>query len=88
MKLTQSELNLLIILGVVLVVFCSYFFGFRNLMAKNDIVTDEVAKLEEKYKNLKNMKQKIDDVKNDTVDYNSEIDKMYCPSRFVDAPTT
>lgn len=77
MKLKQSELNLLIILGVVLVVFCSYFFGFRNLMAKNDIVTDEVAKLEEKYKNLKNMKQKIDDFKNDTVDYNSEIDKMY-----------
>lgn len=77
MKLKQSELNLLIILGVVLVVFCSYFFGFRNLMAKNDIVTDEVAKLEEKYKNLKNMKQKIDDFKNDTEDYNAEIDKMY-----------
>lgn len=77
MKIKQHELNLLIILGVLLVVFCSYFFGFRNLMAKNDEVSAEVAKLEEKYKNLKNMKAKSEGFKNDTADYNEEIEKMY-----------
>ena len=77
MKIKQRELNLLIIMGVILVVFCSYFFGFKNLMAKNDTVSAEVAKLEDKYKNLKNMKAKSEEFKTDTEEYNNNIEQMY-----------
>ena len=77
MKIQQREINLLIIVGVILVVFCSYFFGFKNLMAKNDQVSAEVAKLEDKYNNLKTLKSKVEGYKKDTADYNAAIEEMY-----------
>ena len=46
-------------------------------MAKNDTVSAEVAKLEEKYKNLKNMKAKAEEYKADIEDYNTAIEEMY-----------
>lgn len=77
MKLGHREKNLLIFLIIGLVVFCSYFFGFRNLMAKNETLSAEVAKLEEKRNNLNNMKSKVDGYIKDTEDYNEKIEEMY-----------
>lgn len=77
MKLGQREKNLLIIVGIVLVVFLAYFFGFRNLMTKNDAVADEVKKLTDRHNALKSMKAKVDDYVDDTKEFNEEIEKMY-----------
>lgn len=77
MKLGQREKNLLIIVGVIIVVFCSYFFGFRNIMAKNESVLQEVKTLTDRRNALKGMQAKVDDYIKDTEDYNKKIDDMY-----------
>lgn len=77
MKLGQREKNLLIIVGVVLVVFLCYFFGFRNLMARNDEVSAEVQKLTERYNTLESMKAKLDDYVADKKAYDEYIKDFY-----------
>lgn len=77
MKLKQREINILIILGVCLVVFLSYFLGFRNLMAKNTAVSEEVATLKKKYDKLLDNKARVEDYKNDIEDYNDKVEEMY-----------
>ncbi len=77
MKLKQRDINTLIIIGILLVVFLSYFVGFRNLMDKNNAVSDEVAALKQKYDKLVDNKARVDDYEKEIDSYNEQIEELY-----------
>ena len=57
MKLSDRDKKLLSFVLGLLLIFCAYFFGFRNLTAKNEEL-DEVIKEDREYYN--NLKQMVD----------------------------
>lgn len=69
MKITAKEKTLLIVLGSVILVFCAFFFGFRNISKENDNLDTELRKLNSKYNSLQIMKINAKEYQEDTVEY-------------------
>ena len=80
MKLTDRDKKLLYIVAGLLLVFCAYFFGFRNLSSKNEDLESELSKKNTVYNNLRVMAMKKADYLEDTEKFNNEYTTLL--SRF------
>lgn len=72
MKLAISERDkfLLCLVGSLLLVFLSYYFGFRNFSDKTSALESEISTLQVKYNDLKDKSDNIPKYKQDTENYN------------------
>ncbi len=77
MKLKDSDKNLIAILICVLLVFCAWFFGFRNITAKTEEIKTEADELEKELANLRKLAAGKDQYIKDTENYSKDTDSRY-----------
>ena len=77
MKLSISEKDktLLCVVGCLIVVFLSWFYGFKNFNAKTEALERECAALQTKYNNLKDKAENKKMYEEDTVTYTYAFDE-------------
>ncbi len=77
MKLSISERDktLLCVVGCLIVVFLSWFYGFRSLTAKTDALNSEIASLQAKYNDLDEKSKHKKEYEDEAVVFNAYFDE-------------
>lgn len=76
-KLKQSEKSIIYILFMIVVVFCAWFFGYRNIDNMYKKVNDEVQVLIEKNTSLKGMAANASNFAKQTEEYNTKTEELF-----------
>lgn len=76
MKISAKEKTLLIILASAILVFCAFFFGYRNISKQNDDLDSQIKKLNSKYNSLQIMKLNAKEYQEDTIEYNKRSEDI------------
>lgn len=77
MKLKESDKNLLVILFCGILIFCSWFFGFRNITASTEKISAEADELEKELKRLRDLAAGKDKFIADTELYTIDTEKRF-----------
>lgn len=75
-SLSEKDKMILIVLVIALIVFCSYYFGYRNINAMTLEVKQETEELTSKYKTLYPLYQKKDDYVSETKKLTEKYDSI------------
>lgn len=76
-KLKQSEKSIIYILIMIVVVFCAWFFGYRNIDNMYKKVNDEVQVLIDKNTSLKNMAANANNFAKQTVEFDTKTEELF-----------
>ncbi len=77
MKLKESDKNLLVILFCGILIFCAWFFGFRNITASTETITAEADELEKELKRLRDLAAGKDKFIADTETYTKDTEQRF-----------
>lgn len=75
-NISERDRNILMILLVALIVFCSYYFGYKNINEMTVQTRTEKDELTQKYKSLYPMYSEMDSYVNETKKYVDEYDEL------------
>lgn len=76
LKVTERDKRLLCIIGAILIVFVSYYFGFKHFNEKADTLQSEVSDLDTRYRQLRNLYNQKDKFIQDTKDFGAEYNNI------------
>ena len=76
MKISDRDKKILYVLLIVILVFCAYFFGYRNITAANEKLESEISANTTTYNNLRIMEAQADQYAEDTEEYLAEYDEI------------
>lgn len=67
MKITDRDKKILYVLAAIAIVFCGWFFGYRNIAKKSDSLDTEIAQLKVQVNELRTMVAQSDMYRNETM---------------------
>ena len=67
MKITDRDKKILYVLAAIAIVFCGWFFGYRNIAKKSDSLDTEIAQLKVQVSELRTMVAQSDMYRNETM---------------------
>lgn len=75
MKISDRDKKILYVLAAIAVIFCGWFFGYRNISAKTKSLEKEIDQLKVQSNELKTMVAQADTYRNDTMKYEANYKK-------------
>lgn len=75
MKISDRDKKILYVLAAIAVIFCGWFFGYRNISAKTKSLEKEIDQLKVQSNELKTMVAQSDTYRNDTMKYEANYKK-------------
>lgn len=74
--MNEREKKIIIVILAIAIIFCAFWFGYRNITAANENLDSEIASLRNEYNNLKIMEAEAEEYKANTENYNTQSQEI------------